>query len=97
MLTTHCKGLNAESLINCERDITTLESTLSKKLYLPKTFPVKSRVEEKSVEHRHMNTVRQHSQVGLRELEGWAVLLNKLPHTLEEQEEDWRLTLSRQE
>lgn len=94
MLSTHRKGFNAEeSLLNCERDITTLELTLSKKLYLHKTFPVISRVEEESAEHRHMNTVGQHSQVSLRELEGRDVLLNKLPHTLEKQEEDRRLTL----
>lgn len=51
------------------------------------------RVEQKGAEDWHMNTVGQHSQVSLWELESRAVLVNKLPHTLQEQEEDWRMTL----
>lgn len=51
------------------------------------------RVKQKGAKDWHVNTVGQHSQVSFGELEGWAVLLNKLPHALQEQEEDWRMTL----
>lgn len=61
--------------------------------YLHNTFSVMGRVKQKGAKDWNVNTVGQHSQVSLGELEGWAVLLNKLPHALQEQEEDWRMTL----
>ena len=48
-------------------------------------------VEEEGAEHGDMDAVREDSQVGFGELERWAVLLTELPHTLQEQQEDWRL------
>lgn len=51
------------------------------------------RVEQKGAEDWYVNAVGQHSQVSLGELESRAVLLNKLPHALQEQEEDGRMTL----
>ncbi len=63
------------------------------KFYLHSTFSVMGRVKQKGAKDWHVNTVGQHSQVSLGELEGWAVLLNKLPHALQEQEEDRRMTL----
>lgn len=51
------------------------------------------RVEQKGAEDWHVNTVGQNSQVSLGELESRTVLLNKLPHALQEQEEDRRMAL----
>lgn len=54
-----------------------------------------SGVKEKSAEDWHVNTVGQDGQVCLRKLKGCAVLLNQLPNTLQEEEEDWGLTLQK--
>lgn len=52
-----------------------------------------SRIKEERAEDWHVNAVGQDGQVCLRKLEGCAVLLNQLPHTLQEEQEDWGLTL----
>lgn len=51
------------------------------------------RVKEKSAEDWHIDAVGQNGQVCLGKLEGCAVLLDQLPHTLQEEQEDWGLTL----
>lgn len=48
-------------------------------------------VEEERGEDWDMDAVRQHCQVGFRELEGRAVLLKELPHTLQKEQEHWGL------
>lgn len=58
-------------------------------LHLNSALPLMCRVEQEGAEERNMHAVRQNSQVRLGELEGRAVLLNQLPHTLQEEQEDW--------
>lgn len=47
-------------------------------------------VEEEGAEDGDMHAVRQDRQVGLWELEGGTVLLEQLPDTLQEEQEDRR-------
>lgn len=51
-------------------------------------------VEEECAEDWDVKAVRQDSQVGFGELEGWRMLLEDLPHTLKEKQEHWRNILS---
>lgn len=52
-----------------------------------------SRIKEESAEDWYVNAVGQDGQVCLGKLESCPVLLNQLPHTLQEEQEDWGLTL----
>lgn len=51
------------------------------------------RIKEESAEDRHVDAVGEDGQIRLGKLEGCAVLLNQLPHTLQEKQEDRGLTL----
>lgn len=55
------------------------------------------RIEEERAEDWHVDAVGQDGQERLGKLESCALLLNKLPYTLEEEQEDRGLTLPKTE
>lgn len=83
--------------IKCQPLITFFVTHYIYQCYRHCAFPLMGRIEEERAEDWHVDAVGQDGQVRLGKLESCALLLNKLPYTLEEEQEDRRLTLPKTE